>query len=95
MGQILEDLDGVEHNIDDVLMYGTTQEERDQRLEAVLERLSNPNVTLNTEKCVFNVLSVKCLCQIVGADGIKHDPEKIQVSLICHIQPTYMKFAPS
>ena len=70
MCQILEGLDGVECNIDDVLVHGATQEEHDRRLEAVLQRLGNANVTLNAEKCVFNVSSVKFLGQIVGADGI-------------------------
>ena len=81
MCQILEGLDGVECNIDDVLVHGATQEERDRRLEAVLQRLGNANVTLNAEKCVFNVSSVKFLGQIVGADGIKPYPEKIQAIL--------------
>ncbi|XP_028416572.1 uncharacterized protein LOC114540649 [Dendronephthya gigantea] len=75
MSQILEGLEGVECNIDDVLIYGTTQEEHDQRLEKVLQRLGDANVTLNPEKCVFNVPSVKFLGQIVGSDGIKPDPE--------------------
>ena len=74
----LEGLDGVECNIDDILIYGTTQEEHDRRLQAVLHRLDNANVTLNAEKCVFNVQSVKFLGQIVGSNGIKPDPEKIE-----------------
>ena len=81
MCQILEGLDGVECNIDDVLVHGATQEEHDRRLEAVFQRLGNANVTLNAENCVFNVSSVKFLGQIVGADGIKPDPEKIQAIL--------------
>ena len=69
MSQILEGLDGVECNIDDVLVHGATQEEHDQRLEAVLQRLADANVTLNAEKCVFNVPSVKFLGQIVGSNA--------------------------
>ena len=42
MSQILEGLDGVECNIGDVLFHGTTQEELDRRLEAVLQRLITP-----------------------------------------------------
>jgi hypothetical protein len=47
MCQILEGLVGVECNIGDVLIHGATQEEHDRRLEAVFQRLSNANVTLN------------------------------------------------
>ena len=81
MSQILEGLDGVECNIDDVLVHGATQEEHDRRLEAVLQRLSNANVTLNADKCVFNVASVQFLGQIVGPDGIKPDPAKVRAVL--------------
>ena len=81
MSQILEGLDGVECNIDDILVYGRTQIEHDRRLEAVLRRLGNANVTLNAEKCIFNVRSVKFLGQIVGSDGIKPDPENIKAIL--------------
>ena len=81
MRQILQGLDGVECNIDDVLVHGATQEELDRRLEAVLQRLSNANVTLNADKCVFNVSSVQFLGQIVGPDGIKPDPAKVRAIL--------------
>ena len=64
--------------MDDVLVYGATQKEHDQRLEAVLQRLADANVTLNAEKCVFNVPSVKFLGQIVGSNWKQPDPEKIQ-----------------
>jgi hypothetical protein len=88
MCQILEGLDG-ECNIDDVLVHGATQEEHDRRLEAVLQRLGNANVTLNAEKCVFNVSSVKFLGQIVGAVGIIQ--RKYKRLPKCHTQPTYTK----
>ena len=45
MNQILEGLDGVECNIDDILIHATTQEEYDRRLQAVLHRLDNAQKT--------------------------------------------------
>ena len=36
--------------IDDILVHGSTQEEHDQRLEAVLECIEKAGVTLNREK---------------------------------------------
>lgn len=78
VSQILEGLDGIECNIVDILIYGRSQEKHDERLEAVLHRLSNANVTLNAQKCVFSVSKVKFLGQIVGSDGVKPDPEKLQ-----------------
>ena len=70
MNQILEGLDGVECNIDDILIYGTTQEEHDQRSKAVLCRLNDGHVTLNPAKCIVNVQSIKFQGQIVGSDGL-------------------------
>ena len=92
MSQIFEGLDGVECNIDDILVYGRTQTEHDRRLEAVLRRLGNVNVTLNAEKCVFKFRSVKFLGQIVGSN---QTPKRSKQFLICHIQPTFTKFVHS
>ena len=77
MSQILEGLDGVECN-DAVLVHGAASEEHDRRLETVLQRISNANVTLVADKCVFNVSSVQFLGQ---TDGIKPDPAKVRAVL--------------
>ena len=41
MSEILSGLEGVVCMVDDVLVHGRTQEEHDQRLDAVLARISN------------------------------------------------------
>ena len=56
--RILEGLEGVECNIDDVLIYGATHDEHDRRLDAVLRRLTAAHVTLNTDKCIFSVTKI-------------------------------------
>jgi len=58
MSNILKDLDGVVCMIDDVFIYGSTQEEHDQRLEIVLNKLHKAGVTLNRSKCKFSTSSV-------------------------------------
>jgi hypothetical protein len=45
LAEILDGLDGTTNHIDDVLVWGHTQEEHDQRLRQALERLKNANVT--------------------------------------------------
>ena len=42
--------EGVECNIDDILIHGKSQDEHDQRLHAVLNKLKEANITLNPEK---------------------------------------------
>ena len=81
MSQILEGLDGVECNIDDILVYGRTQIEHDRRLEAVLRRLDNANVTLNAEKCIWMESN--------------QTPKRSKQFLICLIQLTFTKFVHS
>ena len=55
MSRILEGLEGVECNIDDVLVHAPTIELHDYRLQKVVERLSEACVTLNIDKCTFQV----------------------------------------
>ena len=51
MSQLLGDLPGVETDIDDILVWGTNQQEHDRCLLAVLDRCQKLNLTLNQDKC--------------------------------------------
>ena len=70
--------EGVECNIDDILIHGKSQDEHDQRLHAVLNKLKEANITLNPEKWEFSKTSIKILGHLVSSEGIKPDPEKIK-----------------
>ena len=87
MSSILAGLDGVVCLIDDILVFGRSQSEHDNRLQYTLERIQNSGVTLNYEKCVFSQNSVKFLGQIVDQNGIKPDPEKVN-AIACMAEPT-------
>ena len=63
--------------MDDVLIFGSNQEEHDTRLVAVMTRIEAAGVTLNSEKCEFNKKRVKFLGHIIDQDGIRADPDKI------------------
>ena len=78
MAEKLIGLEGVECNIDDILIHGRSQDEHDQRLHAVLNKLKEAHITLNPEKCEFSKTSIKILGHIVSSEGIKPDPEKIK-----------------
>ena len=78
MNQLLGDLPGVETDIDDILVWGTNQEEHDERLEAVLNRCEQINLTLNKEKCQFRVPEVTYIGHILNDKGIQPDPEKVR-----------------
>ena len=54
------------------------QEQHDQRLDTVLERISKAGLTVNANKCGFALSSVHFLGQLLDANGIRPDPEKIK-----------------
>ena len=81
MNEIPKGLDGVFCQMDDVLIFRSTQAEHDSRLIAVLNRIEAAGVTLNPEKCEFRKERVKFLCHIVDRDGIRADPDKVTAIL--------------
>jgi len=81
MNKINEGLKGVICQIDNVLVFGSTQEEHDHRFLALLEHIRTAEVSLNKEKCIFSVSAVKFLGHIVNKDGIKADPDKTSAIL--------------
>ena len=77
MTQILKDLDGVVCLMDDVLIFGKTQEEHDHRLLNVLQTMQSAGMTLNKTKCQFSQKQVLFLGQLIDGTGIKPDPAKV------------------
>lgn len=57
MTEILEGCQGTLNYLDDILVFGETQEIHDKRLKEVLHRLENNNLTLNNGKCDVNTTS--------------------------------------
>ena len=79
MSRLLDGLDGVLCHSDDVLVYGSTQEEHNRRLLAVLERVKEAGVTLKSKKCEINKQSVKFLGCVIDSQGIQSDPDKMKL----------------
>ena len=77
MNSLLTGLEGVLCLIDDVLVFGASRKDHDDRLDAVLRKLQNAGVTLNRSKCAFLKDQVKFLGHVVDKDGTRADPEKI------------------
>lgn len=79
MNSILEGVPNTLIYIDDIVVWGSSQEEHDKILEAVLERLDAASLALNKEKCPFSVSSVSFLGHEWSADGIRPCSKKIAV----------------
>ena len=75
MTYILEGIPRVVYDIDDVLVFGRNQQEHDELLKLVLQKMKVAGVTLN-EKCSQD--SVKFLGHMISKEGIQMDPEKVQ-----------------
>jgi len=69
--------------IDDLLIFTKTnnQNEHDQLMHKVLQRLEENNIFVKLEKCFFLVKEVEFLSITVGVDGIKMINEKIKAIL--------------
>ena len=77
MTEALTGLAGTVCMMDDILVHGASREEHDQRLEAVLKRLSSLGITLNAEKCTFAQNCVKFLGHVIDNLGIRLDPKSM------------------
>ena len=71
------DIPGVLHILDDILVHGKTQSEHNAALLALLRRSRECNLTLRKSKCKFNLSEINFFEFIFSADGMKHDPEKV------------------
>ncbi len=50
---------GVDLYLDDVIVYGSTEEEFLENLKKVFQRFQEYNITLNPKKCKFGVNSLE------------------------------------
>ena len=78
MSEVLTGLERIMCLVDDILIYGNTEEQHDQRLIAALSKISSAGLISSKEKCIFGVTKISFLGQSVGTDGIQPDPEKLQ-----------------
>ncbi|UYV70334.1 K02A2.6-like [Cordylochernes scorpioides] len=78
MNEVLRDIEGSMCHLDDIIVWGSNQQEHDGRLKQVLSTLKETGLTLNKEKCVFSSPKLKFLGHQIGPDGLKPDEKKIR-----------------
>ena len=76
--KILQGLSGVINVSDDILVHGKNKREHDKNLELVQKRLNFKGVTLNKQKCQFNLDRIIFLGNVFNKSGVMADPEKIR-----------------
>ena len=73
---MFEHIQGVDTSMDDIIVWGSTQEEHDQRLKEVLDIARRNNLKLNRDKCEFGVKELTFLGDVLSIEGCKPDPIK-------------------
>ena len=63
--------------IDDMLVWGTSEEDRDRNLKRVLERSREIGIKWNSEKCVIGTNKVSYFGHLLSDKGVQPDPKKI------------------
>lgn len=77
MDMIFQGLTGVARYMDDLLIYGESQEEHDRNLSKVMEVVEANEIPLNKEKCLFNMKELEFLGYMVSDKGIRQTDERV------------------
>jgi len=72
--------------LDDILFWGATEEEYLQRLEILLDRLSNKGITINPKKCSLGLEQIEYTGHVLDKYGISFSQKK-KVQIVNFTQP--------
>ena len=76
MSEMFESIKGMEVVVDDILVWGESEEQHDARLIQVLEKAQARNLKLNETKCHIKQQEVRYIGHILTKEGLKPDPKK-------------------
>ena len=77
MKQLLEGLEGVEVIMDDMLVWGENNEQHNERLIKLLERLRAIGLQSNKDKCKIGLTEIPYIGHLLSEQGVKPDPSKV------------------
>lgn len=80
MDHVLTGLQGIELFVylDDIVLYASSLREHEIKFEKLAARLREANLKLQPDKCEFLRREVGYLGHIIGEDGVKPDPKKVE-----------------
>ena len=87
--ECFEGLTGVATIVDDILVYGSTKEEHDANLKAVLQRSLEKGIRFNEGKLEVGVTEVEYFGHLLTSEGLKKSPSKTKA--IEEMQPPKCK----
>ena len=78
ISQVFHDIEGVQNISDDIVVFGRTKEEHDERLNLVLDRIRQKKLTLNGDKCEFTMDKITFMGHILSRNGIGPTQERVK-----------------
>ncbi|KAK3740432.1 hypothetical protein QZH41_004600 [Actinostola sp. cb2023] len=84
--EAVQGIEGARNISDDIIVFGKQQDDHDNALRAVLQRMRDNNLTANPDKCLFNQSSIDFFGHHFSSEGISADDKKIS-SLINSSHP--------
>ena len=90
MSKVLEDIDGAEAIVDDILVCERDIQEHDASLKRVLDRVQDVNLKLNQKKFQIRKEEIAYAGHLLTKDGLKPDPEKVR-AVQAMTKPSNMK----
>lgn len=78
LNEIVDSLPGVHVYVDDILVWGTSRTQHDQRLKGMPEAAKQAGLTFNPEKCKIGVSEIEFLGDTISQEGIKPNREHIE-----------------
>lgn len=68
----------METDIHDILVWGKTRQEHDERLRETLQRAKEHNLRFNSDECKFGQTRVVYIGHTLTGDSVEPDPSKIE-----------------
>ena len=81
MDELFEGKAGVTSLVDDIVVTGTTREEHDSNLQAVLERATQDTLKLNPDKLTVGASEIEYFGHRITSEGLKPDESKVKAIL--------------
>lgn len=75
---VIHDIPNARNISDDIIVFGSTQEQHDKTLDAVFNRLHDKGLTVNKNKCLFNQDRITFFGLVFSSEGVSPDPSKIE-----------------
>ena len=77
VNNVLEGLSGIFGYQDDIIIWGKTVDEHNERLEQTLNAVMKAGMKLNLKKCEILKEEITFLGHLLTSEGIKPDPQKV------------------